>query len=144
MNKVKFRKRFSIGCMVLLVSLWSTLSFAGTYSDAAKNAMLGALSPAYASLHNGNPGTTGANEISGGSPAYARKATTFNAASAGSRALNADVTFDVPAITVQYVCFWTAVTAGTFYGCHDVTDETYAAQGQYKLLATGTSLSITD
>ncbi|MBU0967319.1 MAG: hypothetical protein KKA54_13170 [Proteobacteria bacterium] len=75
----------------------------GSFVNAAKNTMLDALTVAYASLHNGDPGATGTNEVTGGSPAYARKAVTFNAAAAGARALNADVTFDVPACTVMYV-----------------------------------------
>lgn len=33
----------------------------------------------YISLHTGDPGTTGANEATGGSPAYARKLTTWAA-----------------------------------------------------------------
>lgn len=117
----------------------------GVFSNASKTTMLNSLSPSHASLHSAAPGDTGANEISGGSPAYARKAVTIGTStSGGPRALSADVTFDVPAVTVAYVGFWTALTGGTFVGYHDVTDETFAAQGQYKLLATGTSLSITD
>ena len=106
--------------------------------------MLDALTVTYMSLHSGDPGADGsANEISGGSPAYARKACTINAAASGSRALNADVTFDVPACTVAYVGYWTAV-AGTFIGSDPVTSEVFSAQGQYKVTATGTTLSISD
>ena len=116
----------------------------GIFVDAAKNTMLDALTISYASLHDGDPGTNGANEISGGSPAYARKAVTINAASSGSRALNADVTFDVPACTVMHVGYWTASTGGTFHGSDPVTNEVFSAQGEYKLLASGTTLSISD
>lgn len=116
----------------------------GTFVAAAKNTMLNALTVAYASLHTDDPSTTGANEVSGGSPAYARKAVTFNTASGGARALNADVTFDVPACTVKYVGYWTAATGGTFHGSDAVTNEVFAAQGQYKLLASGTNLQIAD
>ena len=35
----------------------------------------------YISVHNGDPSTTGANELAGGSPAYARKAVSWAAAS---------------------------------------------------------------
>ncbi len=116
----------------------------GTFVDAAKNTMLDALTVAYASLHTDDPSTTGTNEVTGGSPAYARKAVTINAAAAGSRALNADVTFDVPACTVKHVGYWTTITGGTFHGSDPVTNEVFAAQGEYKLLASGTTLSITD
>lgn len=115
----------------------------GSFSTSAKNTMLDGLTITYASLHSGDPGADGtANEISGGSPAYARKAVTFNAASSSSRALNADVTFDVPAATVAYVGYWSA-EAGTFLGSDQVTSEVFAAQGQYKLLASGTTISLT-
>ena len=46
------------------------------YSTLGKNAMLDALGAlaVFVSLHDGDPGESGANEIAGGSPAYARKA----------------------------------------------------------------------
>lgn len=89
-------------------------------NDAGRNAMLsGGLGNviAYVSLHSGDPGTTGTNELTGGSPAYARKPVTWNAAAAGARDNAAQMDFDVPAsTTVFHVGYWSAVTAGTFYG----------------------------
>lgn len=79
-----------------------------------KNDMLDGLTFTEASLHTAWPGTTGANEVTGGAPAYARKAITVNAASGGQRVLNAAVTFDVPATTVRWIGFW---DSGTFLGC---------------------------
>lgn len=71
----------------------------------------------FASLHNGDPSTTGANELTGGSPAYARKAVSWAGVSSGQIATNAAMTFDVPASsTVYHLGLWSAVTAGTFYG----------------------------
>ena len=116
----------------------------GVFVAAAKNTMLDALTITHASLHDGAPGTAGDNEVSGGSPAYAREAVTINAAAAGSRALNADVTFDVPACTVMHVGYWSAITGGTFHGSDPVTNEVFGAQGEYKLLAAGTTLAIGD
>jgi hypothetical protein len=117
----------------------------GSFSPTSKSTMLNSITYAYASLHNGDPGTTGANEISGGTPAYARKAITVGASSAGSaRTLSADVTFDVPAGTITHVGYWSAITGGTFQGSDPVTSETFAAQGQYKLLASGTNFAIND
>lgn len=75
-----------------------------------KNSMLDGQAINTASLHTGFPGTTGASEVTGGTPAYARKAVTINAASGGSRALNAGVTFDVPATTVRWIGFWNSTT----------------------------------
>lgn len=105
-------------------------------TDAAKNLMLDQLATVavWASLHTADPGTTGANEVTGGSPTYARKAITWNAAATGNLDNNANPVFDVPAATtVAHVGLWSAATAGTFYGSADVTDETFAAQGNYTL-----------
>jgi hypothetical protein len=87
-------------------------------TDAGRNASLDGLAAVagFASLHSGDPSTTGANELTGGSPAYARKAITYAAASGGQRSNSAAILFDVPATTVTHVGLWSAVTAGTFYG----------------------------
>lgn len=88
------------------------------YSDSGRNALVsGGLGNAiaYASLHTGNPGSTGANEATGGSPAYARKAVTWAAAASGQRASSGAIVFDVPAGTYEWVGGWSAVSAGTFY-----------------------------
>lgn len=85
-----------------------------TIPSTTKNNMLNGQAFTLASLHTGFPATTGANEVSGGAPAYAQKAITINAASGGSRLLNAGVTFDVPACTVKWVGFW---NAAVFIGC---------------------------
>lgn len=76
------------------------------FTTVAKNAMLDALQISYASLHSGFPGQSGLNEISGGSPAYARKAITVGAASGEQRTLSGSVTFDVPAATIRWVGVW--------------------------------------
>lgn len=68
------------------------------------------------SLHSAFPGDTGAFEISGGSPAYARKSVTWNAVSNGILSQQGSVTFDVPAGTVGFIGMWTASTAGTWMG----------------------------
>lgn len=70
----------------------------------------------FSSLHTGDPGTTGVNEATGGSPAYARKSVTWAAAASGQRASSIAQTFDVPAGTYFWVGKWSAVTAGTYYG----------------------------
>jgi hypothetical protein len=109
------------------------------YSTYQKNAWLNtwrnvsfAVTQTYASLHSANPGDSGANELSGGSPAYARKAVNWNAASAGSLDDSTAPVFDVPAgSTVAFVGIWDAPTGGNFLGYSDVTDESFAAQGTY-------------
>ncbi len=107
-----------------------------SYSAAGKNAMLDALAAVavYASLHTADPGTDGSNEVSGGSPAYARKAITWGSATGGAIDSSNAPVFDVPAsTTVTHVGFWSASSGGTFYGSADVTDEAFSAQGTYTL-----------
>jgi hypothetical protein len=78
--------------------------------------MLDAIGITYASLHTAYS-ATGASEVTGGSPAYARKSATFAAASGGSKASSNAPVFDVPAsTTVRFVGFWDAITSGNFKG----------------------------
>lgn len=84
----------------------------------------------HASLHSADPGTTGTSEISGGSPAYARKALTWTAG-ASDGIVTASVTFDVPAsTTITHAGLWTAITAGTFLDKVAVSYSSQASQGQ--------------
>lgn len=74
-------------------------------------------------------------EMSGGSPAYARKAIAF---ASPALALIDDSTngavFDVPAAgEVDYVGFHTASSAGTIMALNPVTQEIFGAQGTYTL-----------
>lgn len=62
------------------------------------------------SLHTGFPGTTGANEVTGGAPAYARLSVTLPAAGGGTRAVSAGLNFDVPACTVRFEGLWNGST----------------------------------
>ena len=106
------------------------------YSIVGKNAMLDALGvlAVFVSLHSADPGESGTNEISGGSPAYIRKAITWNAADAGSKDDSNVPVFDVPgSTTVLYVGFWSAESGGTFYGAALVTQEDFGGQGTYTL-----------
>lgn len=73
-------------------------------------------------------------ELSGGSPAYARKSITWNAAVEGSIDDSNVPVFDCAAgAVVNYVGFFSAVTAGTLLGIDSVTEETFGAQGTYTL-----------
>jgi hypothetical protein len=87
-------------------------------SAAGENAALSGLSSVmgYTSLHTSSPGTTGANEQTGGSPAYARQATTWNSPSSGSMTNASALSFNQPAsTTTSHVGEWSASTAGTYY-----------------------------
>lgn len=121
---------------------------ANDYDTTARNVGVDAIATlaTRAALHTGDPGAanTASNEVSGGSPAYARKALAWNAASGGAATLNGDVVFDVPAgTTVAWISFWN--TAGTVrYLKKDVTDEVFGAQGTYTLKGTTTTLDLND
>lgn len=111
-------------------------------NDNAKNLMLDALAAAagYVSIHTADPGATGINEISGGSPAYARKAVTWNPAATGSVAASNQPVLDIPAAgTVAYGGLWSAESGGVFYGSGQLVEETFGAQGTY----TVTAISVT-
>lgn len=111
--------------------------------DNGKNVALDGLGAVavFASLHTATPNSSGSNEVSGGSPAYARKALTWSAAATGSKATSNTPVFDVPAgTTVAFVGMWSLVTGGTFYGYWDVTDEVFAGQGTYTLNASTVAL----
>lgn len=118
---------------------------ANDYDNPAKNLMLDQLATVClrAALHSGDPGTENQalNELSGGSPAYVRKAITWAAASGGTMDETTSPTFDVPAgATVSWVSFWNV--AGTVrYLKKDVTDEVFGAQGTYQLTDTDFDLN---
>jgi len=89
----------------------------------------------YLSLHSATPGTTGANELSGGSPAYARQATTVTAT--GGTGTSTQVTFDQNQVATHFGA-WTAATGGTFIGGNalSASSGTAATQSQTKLTVT--------
>lgn len=99
-------------------------------ADAYKN--IATSGAPWIALHTGNPGTTGANEATGGSPAYARKQTTFTSGTTGTLSGTA-VTIDVPAGTYTHASLH-KTAAGT--GASDIIDwvpitsTTLGAQGQ--------------
>jgi len=117
---------------------------ANDYDITARNLMLDQLATVAlrAALHTGDPGAANAAdfELTGGSPAYARKAITWAAAASGTMDETTSPVFDVPATTVSWVSFWN--TAGTVrYVKKDVTDEVFAAQGTYTLTDTDFDLN---
>ena len=112
------------------------------FAASTRDDMLDDLDPlaTHASLHTADPGTSGTSEVSGGSPAYARKAITWSAASGGSKTLSATVTFDVPGgTTVTHCGLWSALSSGTFRGGGSLAaSESFGAQGTYTLNLTAT------
>lgn len=93
------------------------------------------------SLHNGDPGTTGANEISGGG--YARVAPSFSVDADGDLTLDATVAFvGTPSQAVTHVGLW---GSGTFRSGHVLSgDAAFSTGGEYNVTAgtiNGTSSS---
>jgi hypothetical protein len=81
-------------------------------------------------------------ELSGGSPAYARIAETWADGADGVMNLAANRTFNVPAgVTVGGWRGYSASSGGTNYGGQNLTQEAFAAQGTYTLLAASTSIT---
>lgn len=85
-------------------------------------------------------GTTPGTEVSGGTPAYARKSL-VSAWTAGTvdGSTTATVVFDVPAgVTVLGAGLYNAVTGGTYLDGGPVTSQAFASQGTYTLTITYT------
>ncbi|WP_327139345.1 phage tail fiber protein [Nocardia sp. NBC_01327] len=97
---------------------------------ATKNALCTTYSQqgAYISIHTADPGSSGANEASGGSPAYARIQTTWGTA-ASSQITGSAVTINLAAGTYTYAGIWTAATGGTFIDKVAIASTTLGAQG---------------
>lgn len=88
--------------------------FPAASADTALDAVLVPATTYYLSLHTADPGTTGTNEVTGGS--YARQAITFGSASGGSKASTDAQSFSgMPAEAGNlWVGIWSASTGGTF------------------------------
>ncbi len=89
----------------------------------------------WVSMHDGSPGSTGANELTG-SP-YARKQTTWGTVQNGIRT-GTQVAIGVPAgSNCTHWGVWTTATGGTFYaGFQLELPEEFASAGEYLLLPT--------
>lgn len=81
----------------------------------------------YISVHTDDPGDTGANEATGGSPAYARQAMSSTVTDGAIE--SPLLTFNLPAGTYPYFGVWTAATGGTFIG-GDLLSEVQTLVGQ--------------
>lgn len=108
-----------------------------TLNAAGKNAVLngGIAAITSLSLHTdayAAGGGASTSEATGGTPAYARQACTWAAASGGAVALAGPEVFDVPAGTYRRVGLW---AGATYAGDADITDETFAGQGTYTVSA---------
>ena len=82
------------------------------------------------SMHTADPGETGADEVTGGTPAYARKTTVWAGGVADGNVPGSAVTHDIPAgTTIRFWGLWTA--AGVFRGGFPLPiAEAFGGQGQ--------------
>ncbi len=110
-------------------------------TDATINTGVDALTAimGFASLHDADPGLTGADEITGGG--YARLAVTWDPATGRVAALNGTLEFSGPAsASVSHIGLWSAVSGGTFRGGDALTGDTaFNASGEYNV----TSITLT-
>ncbi len=68
----------------------------------------------YVSLHTGNPGENGANEVTGGG--YKRQLATFSAPSNKQTSNPSDIEFNnMPACTITHIGLWDSETGGNFW-----------------------------
>jgi hypothetical protein len=110
-------------------------------TNAAKETAVEAVTAlgSWISLHTGDPGSTGANEATGGAPAYGREQTTWETGDAVDGVVaGSQVTIDVPAGTYTHFGLWSAEAGGTFVGGGAITSTNLGAQGQIKVTPTYT------
>ncbi len=106
-------------------------------ADAYKN--VAGSNTVYISVHIADPGTTGANEANGGTPAYARKLSTWTSGTGGV-VTGSQVTIDLPAGSYNYVGLWKTVAGGAadFIDKVAISATTLGAQGQLLITPTFT------
>lgn len=84
----------------------------------------------YASLHDGDPGEHGANELEGGG--YQRELVLFDDAVDGEKSANSTPMLNVPSrTTVTHVGFWNS--AGEFLSSAEVAEERFNNAGVYTI-----------
>lgn len=82
------------------------------------------------SLHTADPGVTGTSEATGGTPAYARKQTTWAGGAVDGVVSGSSVAVDVPGGNYTHGGIWTAATGGTFVGGFTLSSPTGTLPGQ--------------
>lgn len=111
---------------------------------AERNSLAGkyATDAPYGTMFTASPGTSGSatNECTGGSPAFARKANSWGAASA-SAVVGAGSTFDIASgttVTHFGVCASSTLTTADVKDFVAITSQVFSSQGQYTVTPTFT------
>lgn len=100
------------------------------------NAAAPAVSTPYVALHTGDPGSTGANEVTGGG--YGRVGGSFGTPSGGTCSNDATVDFtNMPSATLTHVSIWDASTAGNMIVGGALTTSKTTNSGDTFRMATG-------
>lgn len=87
------------------------------FSIAEKNRQLDSSPATHMSLHSAIPDESGSNELSGGSPPYARQATAWAASANGQKLGTNTPAFPVPPLaTVKYIGYFDAASGGNWIG----------------------------
>lgn len=111
------------------------------YTEDARNLMVDALpATVWISLHDADPGETGANEVAG----VARQSTTLQAATGGVRIADPDqLTFDLTAgDTVAFVGLWDSQTGGVFLAGTAVDQVIFDADNSYRVTNISVDLNL--
>jgi hypothetical protein len=125
--------------LIGMLGLYRILSDLAIQTVGMRNTMAAAYgtNAPWAALYSTPPSTTAGAELSGGSPAYARKATSWSAPA--SSAVSSTQTFDVGSgSTVAGAGLHSLVTAGTYLDGTSVTSQAFSSQGTYALTLTYT------
>ena len=92
----------------------------------------------HVALYSTVPAASAGTELTGGSPAYARRVANWGA-TASSAATASPAAHDVPSgATVAGAGFHSAITAGNYLDGGSVTSQAFASQGTYTVTATYT------
>ena len=124
-------------------------------ANAEDNALVGMISgaggtytgsAAYFSLHSTDPGTTGAAEISGGAPVYARVSITWGTPAAGSVANTNTLTLNVAASTTVAYFGTYGAASGTGTGGYQIggalnASVTFPSQGTLTVASGGLTVT---
>lgn len=98
----------------------------------------------YVSLHDSDPGETGAGEITAGAQSYARQLGTFASPGSGETHNSSALTWtNMPAKTITYVGVWDALTTGNFlWGGAMTTPKTTNAGDTFQINASSLSSTL--
>jgi len=120
------------------------------FSTAAKDLMLAGITPAWAVLHTGDPGSNGTSNRIGDDNATTQKSCTFAGASGGERALSAPLEWEgasalSPSQAVSWASFWSDNSGpDVFLGKVELTGDSAANSAGEFSITTATKLKITD